>query len=134
MVSTCHQVGNDGHPVGPPLAGSLNRPDQALLAQLLDPSREIASGYQSYLVITKDGRMFHGVLKSDSATSIALRIATGEFVEILRRDIDTFRASELSLMPSNLQEQMSPVDMANLLSYLRTTLTGPTKTAGTSTR
>jgi putative heme-binding domain-containing protein len=119
----CHQVQNEGEQVGPPLAASMNRTDEALLADLLDPSRQVASGYQSYVVITQGGRIYNGVLESDSATSISLKREKGERIEILRKDIESVTASELSMMPSNLHQQITPQDAAHLLAWLRNTLT-----------
>jgi putative membrane-bound dehydrogenase-like protein len=123
--AACHQIGDEGHTVGPPLAPRLVRPDQSLLIDLLDPSREIASGFQSYTVITIDGRVYSGVLESDSPTGVTLRREMGQRAEILRKDIESIAASELSLMSSNLHEHVSPEDAAHLLAYLRTALAAP---------
>jgi len=115
----CHQVNKEGHEVGPPLGSVINKPDEAILLDILDPSRHIESDFTSYLVVTHQGLTFTGILASDSATSVTLRKDKGASETILRKDIEVMEASQLSLMPSNLYEQINPQDMANLIAYLR---------------
>ena len=68
---------------------------------------------------TDDGRTFTGVMISESPTSVTLLKEKGTRDSILRKDIDLIKASEVSLMPSNLHEQVSPENAADLISYLR---------------
>jgi len=81
-----------------------------------------------------DGRVFTGVLASETATSVTLRAsepavteaAVGKVVErtVLRKDIEAMKASDQSLMPEDLKKEMTPRDAADLVAYLRQTL-GP---------
>ena len=115
----CHRLDDEGHDVGPPLGSILNRPDEAILLDLLDPSDNVAPEYTSYIVVTNQGLTFTGVLASESATSVTLRGEKGVEDVILRRDIAIMRASEVSLMPSNLHEQIGPREAADLIDFLR---------------
>jgi putative membrane-bound dehydrogenase-like protein len=117
----CHKLGNEGHDVGPPLGTVINRPDETILLDLLDPSGRIEPEYRSYLVTTEDGRTFTGILASESPTSVTLRKDKGASDSILRKDIESISASGISLMPSNLHEQISPQDAADLIGFLRVT-------------
>ena len=123
----CHRIKETGFEVGPDLASALNRPDDAILLDILDPSRHIESEYRSYTVVTKKGLIFTGVLASDTATNIALRKDKGVVDSILRKDIETISASNQSLMPSNVHEQVTPQDAADLLAYIRLALASPKK-------
>jgi len=116
---TCHKLGNEGFEVGPALGTIINKPDESLLLDLLDPSGRVVPDYQSYNVITNDGRTFSGILASESATSVTLRKEKGVVEDILRRNIDVLEASEISLMPSDLHKLISPQDAADLLAFLR---------------
>ena len=60
-----------------------------------------------------------GVLANESATSLTLKRPDGETDVILRKDIKTMTASEVSLMPANLHEQITPAEMADLVTFLR---------------
>ena len=115
----CHKLGNKGYQVGPNLGGAINKPDESILIEILDPSGDIAAGFGTYVIFTKDGRIFNGILSSDSSTSVSLHRAKGAVDTILRRDIETMVSSEISLMPSDLHAVVSPQDIANLISFLR---------------
>ena len=115
----CHKMKDEGHEVGPALGSVVNKPDEAILLDMLDPSGHIESEYISYLVVTNDGRIVSGILTSDSATSVTLLRDKGAADTILRTDIETMSASDVSLMPSDMHKLISPEDAANLIAYLR---------------
>ena len=118
----CHKLKDEGFEVGPPLGSVINKPDEVILLDILDPSGHIESEYGSYIVVTYEGRTFTGILVSESATSVTLRKAKGVNDMVLRKDIEIIKASEVSLMPSNLHEQISPQDAADLIAFLRKTI------------
>ena len=110
---------NEGREVGSGLGSVLNKSNEAILVDLLDPSGRIEPEYTRYIVETENGHIFTGVLVSDSATSVALRSDKGADEIILRKDVETMTASDVSLMPSNLHELVSPQDITDLIAYLR---------------
>jgi putative heme-binding domain-containing protein len=120
----CHQLNGRGSAVGPDLAAAQNRPDESLLIDILDPSGTITAGYKTYLIVTRRGKSYTGVLASETATSITLRREKAEQDVILRKDIDQMAAASQSLMPEGLEKEISQQDMANLFGYLREAL-GP---------
>ena len=120
----CHKFDGRGHEVGPDLGAVKNRADETLVADVLDPGREITVGFQNYTVLTEFGRTFTGVLAAETATSITLRKDEGVEQTILRRDVDEMEASSLSMMPEEFEEQVTPQEVADLIAYLRRTL-GP---------
>jgi len=119
---TCHRVNGEGFEVGPNLGSAMNKPDESILMSILDPSSQITSGFESYIVVRLDGRISSGILASESPTSVTLRRDKGETEMILRSEIDSLSASQISIMPDNLYQQMSPKDAADLISYLRAAL------------
>ena len=125
----CHKLRDKGHDVGPALGSAANKPDESILLEILDPSGDIAAGYGTYMIVTEDGRILNGILSSDSATSVSLRREKGEVDTILRTDIESMAASDLSLMPSDLHKTVSPADVASLISFLRQEFSGQ-KAAG----
>jgi mono/diheme cytochrome c family protein len=50
---------------------------------------------------------------------VTLRQALGKEETILRSDIDRIAASQLSLMPQELEKQLTRQDFADLLAYLK---------------
>ena len=126
---TCHRVSGEGFEVGPNLGSAMNKPDESILMSILDPSSQITSGFESYIVVRLDGRISGGILASESPTSVTLRRDKGETEMILRSEIDTLSASQISIMPDNLYQQMTPKDAADLIAYLRAALAQPQETA-----
>lgn len=120
----CHQLQGVGQQVGPDLSSVRTRPDEVILVDVLEPSSQMASGFRSYIIETEAGRVFTGVLSSESATSITLKKEKGESHTILRKNIESMRVSETSLMPAEMEKKLEPQDVADILAYLRSSL-GP---------
>ena len=118
----CHRINGEGFQVGPEIAGAINRSDESILMDMLDPGRKIASGFESYVIRTVDGRIVSGVLVADSATSVSLKRDKGEVDTVLRKNIEEMKASEQSLMPANFHEVVTPKETADLLAWIRQVL------------
>jgi putative membrane-bound dehydrogenase-like protein len=116
---TCHQLQGRGHRVGPDLAGIGNRPDEVLVEDLLDPSKELAPDFRDYVLLTKGGRTFTGLLAAETAASVTLRRAEGAEDTVLRTEIEELRTTGKSLMPDGLEQALRPEDLADLLAFLR---------------
>jgi putative heme-binding domain-containing protein len=116
---TCHQMQGHGHRVGPELAGIGSRSDAALVEDILDPSKTMAPDSRNFILFTKDGRSYSGLLAAETATSVTLRRAEGMEDTILRTEIEDFRTTGKSLMPDGMEQALSPQDLANLLAYLK---------------
>jgi len=68
---------------------------------------------------SKDGRTTTGLIVAETATSLTLRRALGEEENVLRRDIASISASNLSLMPQELEKTMTGQELADLVAYLK---------------
>lgn len=124
QCAKCHKLRGEGFEVGPDLASVLTRTDETLVSDVMDPNNQITVGYRKYVVTTEDGRIFDGVLAAETATSITLRKEEGKEETVLRKDIDEMEASAISMMPEDLEKQVQPRDVADLIAYLREAL-GP---------
>jgi hypothetical protein len=114
----CHTHSGEGTRVGPDLTGMAVHPKTELLVQIIDPSRSVEGNFRSYTVTTTDGRVFNGLLASESRTAIELYDTEGKKQAVLREDIDQLVASSKSLMPDGFEKQLSSDDLANLLEFL----------------
>jgi len=117
--ATCHRLDREGYEVGPDLFGIRNQPKEAILLHILVPDQEITQGFSAYTVATKDGRVLTGLLASDSPTSLTLRQAEGKEDTIPRADVDELVASDQSLMPQGLENNITKEEFADLLGYLK---------------
>ncbi len=121
---TCHRLENEGVEVGPDLLSALrNKSREQLVLDLLDPSREVDPRYINYLVTTKAGRSFSGMMAAETASSLMLRRAEKAEDTILRSQIDEIVATAKSVMPENLEMQLSKQDLADLIAYLQAVAT-----------
>ncbi|MEK7686493.1 MAG: PVC-type heme-binding CxxCH protein [Verrucomicrobiota bacterium] len=117
--ATCHRLDREGVPVGPDLFGIRNQPKEAILLHILIPEYEIVPGFAGYVIETKDGRTLSALIASETATSLTLRQALGEEETLLRSNIASISATALSLMPQELEKNMSRQEMADLIAYLK---------------
>lgn len=119
VCASCHRLDREGTPVGPDLFGIRNQPKEAILLHILIPEQEITQGFAAYVVTTNDGRVLTGLLAAETPTSVTLRQALGKEETILRSDVDRMVASPLSLMPQELEKQLTRQEFADLLAYLK---------------
>jgi putative heme-binding domain-containing protein len=120
--STCHRLENVGTEVGPDLLSALrNKSAEQLLTDILDPNREVDPRYINYVVTTKAGRSFTGMIAAETASSVTLRRAEKAEDVILRNQIELLEATAKSLMPEGLEMQMNKQDVADLIAYLQNT-------------
>jgi putative heme-binding domain-containing protein len=106
--------------VGPDLSGVNNKTKEELLLSILDPSAAIDPRFVNYMVTAKDGRIYDGVIASETPAAITLRGGSEEGDQtILRRNVVEIRASAISLMPEELEKSIDKQSMADLIAYLR---------------
>jgi putative membrane-bound dehydrogenase-like protein len=118
--TACHRLENEGTEVGPDLLSALrNKSREQLLADVLDPSREVDPRYLNYLVTTKKGQTLSGLIAAETASSITLRRGERSEDTLLRSQIEEIQATAKSLMPEGLEAQVSKQDMADLIAYLQ---------------
>jgi putative membrane-bound dehydrogenase-like protein len=118
VCAACHRLEGVGYEIGPSLATLQNRGAEAILLNVLDPNREVNPQYVNYVVLTKDGRTFTGMIAAETATSVTLKRGDNQSDTILRIDIDRMRSTGLSLMPEGLEQQIDRQGMADLIAYL----------------
>jgi putative heme-binding domain-containing protein len=114
----CHRGAGRGQQVGPDLSGIAGRPKQALLEDILAPSRQIAGDQQCYTLVTAGGQVLVGLLAGETGEAVTLRRAEGLEDVVPRASISELRATGRSLMPDGFEEQIPPAEMADLLAFL----------------
>tara|TARA_R110002111_G_scaffold227346_1_gene288832 strand:- start:77839 stop:83043 length:5205 start_codon:yes stop_codon:yes gene_type:complete len=119
--SVCHQLNNEGKPIGPDLSALTDKSERALLTAILDPNRAIESKYVSYLAVTVNGLTFNGLLAAESGESITLVQNDGKAVTLLRNDLEELQSTGKSLMPEGLEKDMPPQEFADVIAYLNAT-------------
>ena len=117
----CHTIagqGGEGGQVGPELTKIGATKDRAyLLESVLLPNKNIAEGFQSLLVTTKDGTSFAGIVKSESDSELVLNSPEDGIVTIKKSEI-TARERGISSMPEGMAALLSRRDLRDLVEYL----------------
>jgi putative heme-binding domain-containing protein len=117
--ATCHSLHGQGGNVGPDLT-PFNRADHPnLLLHVINPSAEIREGYESFVVETKSGRFITGIVAERDDRVVVVRTAEGQRVVLPRDDVQSIRATGISLMPEGLLNGLTDQQVCDLLAYVR---------------
>ena len=131
QCAICHKVQGQGGDLGPDLSQIGGKFDRThLIESILDPSSEILQGYHATIIETKSGRIYTGIVKSESPTSVTMRDAEGKLLTIAIADIERREVSNVSLMPEGLADRMTPAEFTDLIAYLESLRTGRAATPG----
>lgn len=118
--SACHAVGYHGGRIGPDLT-RINRirSGQELLEAIVYPSASFVRSYESFQVLTFDGRSHVGVIADEDLQALTLVTGIDQRVRILREDIETIQPSAVSIMPAGLDQQLTLQELADLIAFLK---------------
>jgi putative heme-binding domain-containing protein len=119
----CHVVRGQGKEVGPDLSeigGKLSR--EAMFVSILDPSAGISHNYESYSLVLESGTVTSGILVSQTDDSVTIKTAEAVVQTFPRGEIELFKQQSVSLMPADLQKNLTARELVDVVEYL-TTLT-----------
>jgi putative membrane-bound dehydrogenase-like protein len=118
--ASCHAIGYLGGNLGPDLTriGQI-RNERDLLEAIVYPSASFVRSYEPMIVETTGGGEYSGVLRRDAADEIVLATGPGLEMALARSEIAEMRPGTSSLMPGGLDEQLSPQELADLVTFLR---------------
>lgn len=128
--SVCHKLSGAGHEVGPDLAMIANKSPGWMLQEILDPSRNLDSRYSQFVIATRQGQTYSGLLAEETPTSITLKMQEGRSQVLLRSEIEEMTATGKSLMPEGLEKDLDPRAMADLIAYLGSQIPPPKSMPG----
>lgn len=114
----CHTLFDTGGKVGPDLTGS-NRSDvDYILQNMVDPNAVMPNEYRASTLETKDDRVITGIVKTQDDNSVTM-ITANETVTIPRKEIQSLKQNDLSMMPEGLLDALSEQEVRDLIYYLR---------------
>jgi putative membrane-bound dehydrogenase-like protein len=117
---SCHRAEGQGHQLGPDLVTVKASGREKLLTNILDPNREVAPQYLTYVIETKDGESLTGIIASDTPTAVTLRQPFGKEEVITRSNIKAMSSPGQSLMPEGLEAGLTAQQLADLLEFIET--------------
>ncbi|MFO1010734.1 MAG: PVC-type heme-binding CxxCH protein [Planctomycetota bacterium] len=115
----CHTFQGRGGDVGPDLT-EIGRKygREALLDAILNPSAAIAFGYDTWVVETKDGRLYSGFVLAD-ADKLVIKDTKGTREVIDAGEVESREKQKLSAMPDNVALGLEPQELADLATFLQ---------------
>jgi putative heme-binding domain-containing protein len=117
---SCHQIGYVGGHVGPDLSrvGAI-RQERDLVESILFPSASFVQSYEPIVVETTDGDVQSGIMRRNDASEVQLVAGPDRDLHIPRSDVKTIRPGTLSIMPAGLDQQLTPQELADLVTFLK---------------
>src|SRR5205085_12156649 len=88
-----------------------------LVANIVNPSLEIAKEFTPSVVVTTDGKVLLGIVKEQTSQTVTLQTAQ-KLWELKRPEIDEMKESKISLMPVGLLKDLKDHEVRSLLAYV----------------
>jgi putative membrane-bound dehydrogenase-like protein len=116
----CHRIGEAGIEYGPTLSGFATRQTaEVVINAIVEPSAEIAHGYEGTEITLRDGTVIHGILQSTSNPLIVQSTGgTTQFVPGAK--VRSRTRLERSLMLSADQLGLKAQDVSDIVAFLKT--------------
>jgi putative heme-binding domain-containing protein len=118
--SQCHQAAGVGGKVAPQLDGIRTRGVARLTEDIVAPNRNVDIAFRTTTVITLDGQVINGIIRSEDAKRITLIDQEGKERIIPVADVDQKVPSPGSLMPTNMIDLLKGEEWIDLVAYLLT--------------
>jgi putative heme-binding domain-containing protein len=121
QCAKCHVVNGQGKEVGPNLSeigSKLSK--EALYLSILDPSAGVSFNYETSQIVTDEGQVLQGIIVSDTAESVTLKTAEAITRVIPKSEIEETTRLKVSLMPQDLQRQLTAQNLVDIVEYLTT--------------
>ncbi len=117
--AACHTIHAKGGQVGPDLSEiGTKLAKEAIVEAILEPSAGISVGYETYSLDLKSGDDAYGLLVSETANDIAIKDSKGIVTHYKKSEVLNKRKLKTSIMPTGLQQGMTPQEFADLVAFL----------------
>jgi len=119
----CHRVNGMGGAYGAKISDLTSRfTGRALLHHILEPSLEIAKGYETHTFLTRGGRVLAGFIVKNTANTVHVAGNPNhpeETVIVQKADIEERRKSSVSTMPAGALDSYNREEILNLIAFIQ---------------
>jgi putative heme-binding domain-containing protein len=84
------------------------------------PSATIVQGYDPVTVLTKEGKVYNGLLLRETSHEIVVATGSDETVRLRRDEIEALKPSSTSIMPTGMGQVLTQRELADLVAFLKT--------------
>jgi putative membrane-bound dehydrogenase-like protein len=118
--SSCHRLGYAGGTTGPDLTHvGKTRTERDILESILYPSLSFVRSYEPMLITTTEGKQINGVIHDENAKEYVIATGPDQEVRLARDNVDQIEPSKVSIMPAGLDKQLTPQELADLVTFLK---------------
>ncbi len=117
LCSSCHRVQNEGTDIGPKIVGSGSKGARYIVENIVDPNAVVGEDFQTWLILTVDGRVISGLVEQSTDTAVTIQAPTEKIV-VPRDKIDSMKKTDQSLMPEEILKTLNDRQTIELLKYL----------------
>ncbi|MEI2722307.1 MAG: PVC-type heme-binding CxxCH protein [Verrucomicrobiota bacterium] len=115
---TCHRIGGEGTDYGPDITSFAKmQTREVVLRSIVNPSADIANGFDGSAIKLKDGTEIHGLILA-GGDPVIVRSTAGVTQTVPAARIESRKPLGRSLMLSAGQLGLAPQDIADVLAYL----------------
>ena len=115
----CHTLYGRGGYIGPDLTPYKRDDSRNMLINIVNPSAEIREGFETFTVVTFDGRALSGFVIDRDKQVLSLKGSEGQTITIQTDEIDEMLPQKKSLMPEGLLKSLTDQQVRDLFAYLR---------------
>jgi putative heme-binding domain-containing protein len=115
--SKCHTVRGQGAKIGPDLSNLTKRDYASVVRDVTQPSYAINPDHVTQLVVTADGRVLTGTVRTEG-DELIVADQEGRETRVDRAEVDEVQASNLSIMPEGIPKTLGPDRFRDLLTFL----------------
>ncbi|MBP3955275.1 c-type cytochrome [Gemmata sp. G18] len=118
----CHRFGGEGGATGPDLsqvAGRFGLKD--LVESITEPSKVISDQYKASVIQTTDDKTITGKIVNDAGGKYTVVLDpenSSKVLELKKEDVASVKASNISLMPEKLLNELNEREVLDMLAYL----------------
>jgi putative heme-binding domain-containing protein len=119
VCASCHKIGDTGFNFGPELGDVGKRLSRReLYESIIDPSKKVDPKYVATTIVTTDGLTEIGLVVEKTDKAITLVAGDGKPKKIPVDEIDEMEQTNVSSMPENLANTLSPAEFLDVVAYL----------------
>ena len=117
--SECHMLNDEGEELGPDLTGIAAKGVKFIGESVLNPTKSITPGYETYELVDKEGRKHIGLKTREEGDEVDITKANGDVVTVSKADIKTLTVDKnSSVMPSDITEALTVKEYQDLMSFM----------------
>jgi putative heme-binding domain-containing protein len=116
----CHRVDGRGADVGPDLSDIGRTERRHILESILQPSLIVAPHYQTWSILTNDGKSYTGMLMKTVLDDYTYVDPQGKLFKLNTRNIAELQPVATSIMPNGLADLLTDQELRDLMAYLTT--------------